>query len=44
MSDDELAEFMPCPYMKDPCDECVHGWHDYDCSKCKLDWLQSEAE
>lgn len=44
MSDEELAEVMPCPYMKDPYDECVHGWHDYDCSKCKLDWLQSEAE
>lgn len=44
MSDEELAELMPCPYMKDPYDECVHGWHDYDCNKCKLDWLQSEAE
>lgn len=44
MSDEELAELMSCPYMKDPCDECVHGWHDYDCSKCKLEWLQSEAE
>jgi hypothetical protein len=44
MSDEELAEAMPCPYMKDPYDECVHGWHDYDCSKCKLEWLQSEAE
>lgn len=44
MSDEELAEFIPCPYMKDPYDECVHGWHDYDCSKCKLEWLQSEVE
>lgn len=44
MSDEELAELMPCPYMKDQYDECVHGWHDYDCSKCKLEWLQSEAE
>lgn len=44
MSDEELAEVMPCPYMKDMYDECVHGWHDYDCGKCKLDWLQSEAE
>lgn len=44
MSDDELAELIPCPYMKDLYDECVHGWHDYDCSKCKLEWLQSEAE
>lgn len=44
MSDEELAESMPCPYMKDQYDECVHGWHDYDCSKCKLEWLQSEAE
>lgn len=44
MSDEELAEFMSCPYMKDMYDECVHGWHDYDCSKCKLEWLQSEAE
>ena len=44
MSDEELAEFMSCPYMKDMYDECVHGWHDYDCSKCKLEWLKSEAE
>ena len=44
MSDEELAEFIPCPYMKDPYDECAHGWHDYGCSKCKLEWLQSEAE
>ena len=44
MSDEELAELMSCPYMKDPCDECVHGWNDYDCSKCKLEWLQSEEE
>ena len=44
MSDEELSEFMSCPYMKDMYDECVHGWHDYDCSKCKLEWLQSEAE
>ena len=44
MSDEELADMMPCPYMKDPYDERVHGWHDYDCSKCKLEWLQSEAE
>lgn len=44
MSDEELMEFMSCPYMKDMYDECVHGWHDYDCSKCKLEWLQSEAE
>ena len=44
MSDEELVEFMSCPYMKDMYDECVHGWHYYDCSKCKLEWLQSEAE
>ena len=44
MSDEELAEWMPCPYMKDLYDECIHGWHDYDCNKCKLKWLQSEAE
>lgn len=44
MSDEELASLMPCPYMKEPYDECVHGWHDYDCNKCKLEWLQSEAE
>ena len=44
MSDEELAEVMPCPYMKDMYDECVHGWHDYDCGKCKLEWLQSKAE
>lgn len=44
MSDEELTEVMPCPYMKDMYDECVHGWHDYDCGKCKFEWLQSEAE
>lgn len=44
MSYEELAELMPCPYMKGPYDECIHGWHDYDCNKCKLEWLQSEAE
>nr|DAH29676.1 MAG TPA: hypothetical protein [Caudoviricetes sp.] len=44
MTDEELAEVMPCPYMKDMYDECVHGWHDYDCGKCKLEWLQSKAE
>lgn len=44
MSDEELAEWMLCPYMKGPYDECIHGWHDYDCSKCKLEWLQSETE
>lgn len=44
MSDEELVEVIPCPYMKDPYDECVHGWHDYDCNKCKLEWLQSKAE
>lgn len=43
MSDEELGDLLPCPYMKDQYDECVHGWHDYDCSKCKLEWLQSEA-
>ena len=44
MSDEELTEVMPCPYMKDMYDECVHGWHDYDCGKCKFEWLQSKAE
>lgn len=44
MSDEELAESIPCPYIKTQYDECVHGWHDYDCNKCKLEWLQSEAE
>ena len=44
MSDEELVEVIPCPYMKDPYDECVHGWHDYDCNKCKLEWLQSKTE
>ena len=44
MTDEEMVEFMSCPYMKDMYDECVHGWHYYDCSKCKLEWLQSEAE
>lgn len=43
MSDEELGDLLPCPYMKEQYDECVHGWHDYDCSKCKLEWLQSEA-
>lgn len=44
MSDEELAEFISCPYMKGQYDECIHGWQSYDCIKCTLDWLQSEAE
>jgi hypothetical protein len=42
MSDEELAESIPCPYIKNQYDECVHGWHDYDCNKCKLEWLRSK--
>ena len=26
------------------CCSGVYGWHDYDCNKSKLEWLQSEAE
>lgn len=44
MSDVELAELIPCPYMKGQYDECIHGWQSYDCIKCTLDWLQLEAE
>ena len=33
MSDIELAEFIPCPYMKGQYDECIHGWQSYDCIK-----------
>ena len=44
MSDEELAEFISCPYMKEQYDECIHGWQSYDCIKCVLEWLQSEAE
>lgn len=41
MTDKELADFIDCPYMKDPYDECIYGWHEHDCDKCKLEWLQS---
>jgi hypothetical protein len=45
-SDEELAEFIPCPYMKDDYDECRFGWHEPDmtCEECKLEWLKSEAK
>ena len=25
MSDEELGDLLPCPYMKEQYDECVHG-------------------
>lgn len=41
MTDEELAEFIPCPYM-----ECIHGWDSQGISyeQCSLEWLQSEKE
>lgn len=44
MSDKELIEVIPCPHIKDLYDECIYGWHGYDCDKCKLEWLQLEEE
>ena len=46
MSDEELAEVIPCPYMKDDYDECRFGWHEPEmtCEQCKLQWLKSEVK
>lgn len=46
MSDEELAEVIPCPYMKDEYDGCRYGWHEPEmsCEQCKLQWLKSERE
>ena len=48
MSDEELAEYLPCPHMvnwkKGNYDTCVHPNGKDGCKKCILNWLQSEAE
>lgn len=46
MSDEELAEAILCPHMKDEYDECRYGWHEPEmsCEQCKLQWLKSEME
>lgn len=48
MSDEELAECLPCPHMvnwkKGNYDACVHPNGKDGCKKCMLKWLQSEAE
>ena len=48
MSDEELAEYLPCPHMvnweKGNYDTCVHPNGKDGCKKCMLNWLQSEAE
>ena len=45
MSIEEIAELFPCPYqyiLNE--EECIHGWHEYDCIKCTKQWLESEVE
>ena len=46
MSDEELAETIPCPYMRDCYDECKFGWHErtQTCEECKLDWLKQPVK
>ena len=48
MTDEELAETIPCPHMvnwkKGNYDTCVHPNGKDGCKKCMLNWLQSEAE
>ena len=48
MSDEELAEYLPCPHMvnweKGNYDTCVHPNGKDGCKKCILNWLQSEVE
>lgn len=48
MSDEELAEYLPCPHMinwkKGSYDTCVHPNGKDGCKKCMLKWLQSKAE
>lgn len=48
MSDEELAEFIPCPHLVNwlagKYDTCIHPNGKDGCKKCMLNWLQSEAE
>lgn len=49
MSDEELAEFIPCPHMfnweKGKYDVCIYPKNGKDeCKKCMLKWLQSKAD
>lgn len=48
MSDEELAESIPCPHMvnwkKGNYYTCVHPKGKDGCKKCMLIWLQSKAE
>ena len=48
MSDEELAEFIPCPHMvnwrKGNYDTCIHPNGKDGCKKCMLEWLRSEIE
>ena len=46
MSDEELAETIPCPYMRDCYDECKFGWHErtQTCEECKLEWLRQPVK
>lgn len=48
MSDEELAEYLPCPHMvnwkKGNYDACVHPNGKDGCKKCMLNWLQTKVE
>lgn len=48
MSDEELAEFIPCPHLVNwiagKYDTCIRPNGKDGCKKCMLNWLQSEAE
>ena len=48
MSDEELAEFIPCPHMVNwgngNYDTCIHPNGKNGCKKCMLEWLRLEAE
>lgn len=48
MTDEELAETIPCPHMvnwkKGNYDTCVHPNGKDGCKKCILEWLRSEIE
>lgn len=48
MSDEEMAEYLPCPHMvnwkKENYNACVHPNGKDGCKKCMLNWLQTKAE
>lgn len=46
MSVDEIAAWIPCPYMVDVYGECKFGWHrqEQSCEECKREWLESEVQ